>query len=264
MPQRILITGAAGGVGTLMRPRLRRADRTLRMLDVKEVPAAENGESVEILEGSVTDTETMVQACSGVDAVVHLGGYSRENSWAETLSVNIDGTHSVLEAARRAEVPRVILASSNHVAGFRRASEAGDDGIPADSPPRPDTYYGVSKATMEALGSLYHSRFGMDVICLRIGSCFEQVRDERGLELWLSPDDCARLLEACLSCPAPGYRVAWGISDNTRKTVSLDEARALGYTPQDDAERFADEVAPNTSHEYIGGPFTTTPLGEPN
>ncbi|MEV4733753.1 NAD(P)-dependent oxidoreductase [Saccharopolyspora sp. NPDC049426] len=266
MSERILITGAAGGIGTLMRPRLRREGRTLRLLDIVRPTPAAVGEAVEIVEASVTDPEAMARACGDVGAVVHLGGHSRENSWTETLSVNIDGTRTVLDAARRSGVRRVILASSNHVAGFRSTSEAAT--LAADSSPRPDTYYGVSKAALEALealGSLYHSRFGIDVICIRIGACFETVGDERGLGLWLSPDDCARLLEACLSHPSPGYRVIWGVSDNARRAVPLTEAAELGYTSRDDAEVvFASGVAANTSHELLGGPFTSAPLGEPN
>ncbi|SFS97729.1 Nucleoside-diphosphate-sugar epimerase [Saccharopolyspora flava] len=260
MPERILITGAAGGIGTLMRPRLRRAGRTLRLLDVVPPEPAAPDEDVEVVEGSVTDPDAMLRACRDVDAVLHLGGHSRETGWAETLSVNIDGTRTVLEAARLAGVPRVILASSNHVVGFRPAAEAPA----ADSSPRPDTYYGVSKAAMEALGSLYHSRFGMDVLCVRIGSCFEKVHDERGLGLWLSPDDAARLFEACLNHPSPGYRVLWGVSDNTRRPVPLTEAAELGYVSRDDSEIFAAEVTPDSDHPLLGGPFTTTPLGEPN
>lgn len=263
LSERILITGAAGGIATLMRPRLRREGRTLRLLDIVRPAPAADGEAVEIVEASVTDPEAMARACADVDAVVHLGGHSRENSWAETLSVNIDGTRTVLDAARRTGVRRVVLASSNHVAGFRPLSEAAT--LAADSPPRPDTYYGVSKAAMEALGSLYHSRFGIDVICIRIGACFEAVGDERGLGLWLSPDDCARLLESCLSHPSPGYRVIWGVSDNARRPVPLTEAAELGYASRDDAEAvFASRVAANTSHELLGGPFTSAPLGEPN
>ena len=120
----------------------------------------------------------------------------------------------------------MILASSNHAVGFRR----NDSDLPADSSPRPDTYYGVSKAAIEALGSLYHSRFGMDVIVIRIGSCFETPLPlgPRGLTTWLSPDDGARLFEACLSAPSPGYRLIWGVSDNTRRIYSLDGGRSAG------------------------------------
>lgn len=270
MTETILITGAAGGIGTLMRPRMRRAGRVLRLLDVATPAGAQPGE--EVLTGSVTDAELMARACAGVDAVIHLGGHSREHTWAETLEVNIDGTHTVLAAAQAAGVARVLLASSNHAVGFRPTSEAvPGEGLPADSSPRPDTYYGVSKAAMEALGSLYHSRFGMDVIAIRIGSCFETPHrlGVRGLATWLSPDDCARLFEACLSAPSPGYQLIWGVSDNTRRVYSLAEARALGYTPKDDAERFAAEILPDgepdtTVLELVGGGFCTLPLGEPD
>jgi nucleoside-diphosphate-sugar epimerase len=258
---RILITGASGIVATLLRPRLRGAGRVLRLLDIT---APSGTDSDEVMTGSVTDPETMAVACHDVDAVVHLAGHSRENSWAETVQVNITGTQTVLEAAQQAAVPRVILASSNHAVGFREAT--GD--LPADSTPRPDTFYGVSKAAIEALGSLYHSRFGMDVICIRIGSCFERPPGMRGLATWLSPDDAGRLFEACLTFPSPGYRVVWGVSDNTRRIYSLAEAQALGYHSLDDAEKFAAEItepAPSgPAARYVGGPFTTAPLGIPN
>lgn len=266
--QRVLITGSAGIVGNLMRPRLRRTGRVLRLLDLAPQAEAEPGEAVELVTGSVTDPEAMTKACSGVDALIHLGGHSRENSWEETVEVNINGTHTVLEAARAAGVPRVILASSNHSVGFRRNDDAGETGLPADSSPRPDTYYGVSKAAIESLGSLYHSRFGMDVIVIRIGSCFETplVLGPRGLTTWLSPDDCARLFEACLSYPSPGYRLIWGVSDNTRRIYSIAEAEALGYKSLDNAEVYAEQLAAKpaptgVAAEYVGGPFCTAPLG---
>ncbi|RSD11472.1 NAD-dependent epimerase/dehydratase family protein [Amycolatopsis eburnea] len=260
--QRVLITGSAGVVGTLMRPRLKRDGRVLRLLDL--APQTASDASEEIVTASVTDAAAMAAACEGVDALIHLGGHSRENSWEATLDVNINGTQTVLEAARSAGVTRVILASSNHAVGFRR----NDEDLPADSSPRPDTYYGVSKAAIEALGSLYHSRFGMDVIVIRIGSCFETPLPlgPRGLTTWLSPDDGARLFEACLSAPSPGYRLIWGVSDNTRRIYSLAEAEALGYKSLDDAEVYADQLASRpaptgAAAEYVGGPFCTAPLG---
>ncbi|MEV6906794.1 NAD(P)-dependent oxidoreductase [Amycolatopsis sp. NPDC051071] len=269
--QRVLITGSAGIVGTLMRTRLRRSGRVLRLLDLAAQPEAAGGEDVELITASVTDPAAMAKACEGVDALIHLGGHSRESSWEATLDVNINGTHTVLEAARAAGVPRVILASSNHSVGFRRNDEAGENGLPADSTPRPDTYYGVSKAAIEALGSLYHSRFGMDVIVIRIGSCFENplVLGPRGLTTWLSPDDGARLFEACLSYPSPGYRLIWGVSDNTRRIYSLAEAEELGYKSLDNAETYADQLADKpaptgAAAEYVGGPFCTAPLGAHN
>ncbi|MEC3915728.1 NAD-dependent epimerase/dehydratase family protein [Nocardia sp. CDC160] len=262
--QRVLLTGAAGVVGKLMRPRLARAGRVLRLLDIAPLDPAAPGERVELVTGSITDPQAMAAACRDVDAVIHLGGLSREDSWERMLEINIDGTRTVLEAARAAGVSRVVLASSNHAVGFRRIGEAGPDGLPGDSSPRPDTYYGVSKAAIEALGSLYHSRFGMDVTCLRIGSCFERPADVRQLSLWLSPDDCARLLESCVATDKPGYRIAWGVSNNSRSIVSLREAREIGYESRDDAEQFASDMPAGEVGEFLGGAFCTTPLGIAN
>jgi uronate dehydrogenase len=243
----------------------------LRLLDLLPQPPAADGEAVELINGSVTDPDVMARACTGVDALIHLGGHSRETPWEQTLEVNINGTHTVLEAARAAGIPRVILASSNHSVGFRRNDESGESGLPADSTPRPDTYYGVSKAAIEALGSLYHSRFGMDVIVIRIGSCFESplVLGRRGLTTWLSPGDAARLFEACLSCPSPGYRLIWGVSDNTRRIYSIAEAEALGYKSLDNAEAYAAQMAgepapTGAAADYVGGAFCTAPLGVAN
>jgi uronate dehydrogenase len=258
MTERILITGAAGAIGSMLRPRLARAGRTLRLLDVAAL-AADAGE--EVVAGSVTDMDAMVAACAGVSAVVHLGGLSREAPWAEILEHNINGTYTALEAARRAAVPRVVFASSNHAVGFRPVDEDAGEYLY----PRPDTYYGVSKAAGEALGSLYHDRYGLDVICLRIGSCAERPVNARALATWLSPDDCGRLIEAALSAPSPGFRVVWGISANTRGRWSLAEARALGYEPQDDAEAYADSVPPAAGLEtvYLGGDFCSPALDAP-
>jgi uronate dehydrogenase len=268
LSERVLITGAAGTVGGFLRTRLATPGRTLRLLDIVPPEPAGADERVEIVTGSIGDPDVLAAACAGVDAVLHLGGLSREDTWANILAVNIAGTEQVLAAARAAGVGRVLLASSNHAAGFRVVGEDGPDGLRADTSPRPDTYYGVSKAAIEALGALYHHRFGMDVICVRIGTCFEAPWDERGLATWLSPDDCGRLVEACLTAPNPGYRIIWGVSANTRRVCSLREAEDLGYRPRDDAERFAADLgtgqAPPSGPVFMGGPFTTTPLGVPN
>jgi uronate dehydrogenase len=164
--------------------------------------------------------------------------------------VNINGTYCVLEAARHAGVRLVIFASSNHAVGFHPTSSASDYLFP-----RPDTYYGVSKVAGEALGSLYHDRYGLNVLCVRIGTCIERPLTERHLSTWLSPDDCAQLLEAAFALPSLGFRVVWGASANTRGVYSLAEARALGYEPKDDAEVYAADVSPATDLDrtYLGG-----------
>jgi NADP-dependent 3-hydroxy acid dehydrogenase YdfG len=254
----ILMTGAAGQIGTMLRTRLARPGRTLRLLDVAPLTA---GPGEEAVHASVTDLEAMTAACAGTDAVIHLGGLAGADPWDRILDVNINGGYVTFEAARRAGVPRVIYASSNHAVGFApRASFP----VPDYAFPAPDTFYGVSKAATEALAAMYHHRYGMDAICVRILTCAERPVNARALSTWLSPDDTGRLFEACLSAERPGFRVIFGVSANTRGGwVSLNEAKALGYEPRDDAEAYADEVLAGGGIDpddpvfrYLGGEFT--------
>lgn len=280
-PARVLVTGAAGRIGRMLRPRLASPRLVLRLLDAKEQDPPTAGEPVEIVRADLADAEAVGQACADVDAVVHLAGLSGEDNWENILRVNVDGTRTVLEAARLAGVPRVVLASSSHAAGFYRhpaagepapdgpgggaAAPTGPDGVPADAFPRPDTYYGWSKAAIEALGSLYADRFGMTVFALRIGSCFPEPPGRRGLDTWLSPEDCARLVAACLTANVTDFRVLWGVSDNTRRWWSLAEAREVGYDPRDDAEAYAGPDRPSDPERkttgLLGGGFCAIPLG---
>ena len=256
----ILITGAAGRIGTMLRSQLARPGRVLRLLDIAPL-AQPPGPGEDAVTASVTDMAAITAACTGADAVIHLGGIPTEDAWAPILDVNINGTYTIFEAARRAGVPRVVFASSNHAVGFapRESFPVPDGGAPA-----PDTYYGVSKVAGEALAALYARRYGVEAICVRILSCFDRPQNPRMLATWLSPDDAGRLFEACLTAPAPGFRVIYGVSANTRGGwVSLDGARALGYEPRDDAERFAAEVLaagePDPADpvfRYLGGEFT--------
>jgi uncharacterized protein YbjT (DUF2867 family) len=270
--KRLLITGAAGNMGRLLRPLLRRDDRVLRLADLAKVSDLGAGE--EPVVADVTDPAAIGEACHDVDAILHLGGLSTEAPFDDILNVNVVGAHNVLRAAVDAGVSRVILASSNHAVGFyRRSTGVPGDGarLPDELPPRPDTFYGWSKAALESLGALYHHRFGLDVIALRIGTCYAEPIGSRGLSTWLSPKDAARLVEACLAVPEPGFRVVWAISDNTRRWWSVDGARALGFVSEDDAERFAaariaefGEPDPSDPvHDLVGGQFCLAPLGEP-
>jgi uronate dehydrogenase len=255
----ILITGAAGRIGTMLRPRLARPGRTLRLLDTAALTA---GPGEEASRASITDMAAMTAACQGADAVIHLAGISTEAPWPQILEVNIHGTYVVFEAARRAGVPRVVFASSNHAVGF---TPREDFPVPDYAFPVPDTYYGVAKVAGEGLAAMYHYRYGLDAVCIRILTCFERPPSIRALATWPSPDDAGRLFEACLTAPSPGFRVVFGVSANTRGGwVSLDEARALGYEPRDDAEVYAAEVIAEHGEpspaspvcRYLGGEFT--------
>jgi dTDP-4-dehydrorhamnose reductase len=257
MTETILITGAKGTIGSMLRQSLRKDGRHLRLLDIAAQSPLAVDEDAELLVGSFLDREVLAKAVAGTDAIIHLGGLSSSGyQWHEYLEINIDGTHALLEAARLAEVPRMIYASSNHAVGFARASDYGT--VPDYLYPKPDTLYGVSKAAGEGLCSLYWDRYGVHSICLRIGSYRERPTDKRTLLTWLSPGDCTRLVEASLQVPDPGFRVVWGISANTRRVVSLEEGRAIGYDPEDDAETYASELVSLANKEetdLIGGPY---------
>jgi uronate dehydrogenase len=236
------VTGAAGRIGTYLRERLSESDWKLRLLDVEPF-----NDDREVIVADIRDPAALASAMRDVDAVVHLAGISTEGSLDDILAMNIEGTWRVFDAARRAAVPRVVYGGSNHAIGFTPRCEL----LRADAPPRPDTNYGVSKAFGESVGRFYADRYGMRVACLRIGSCDDRPRSPRMLATWLSPDDAARLVEACLRSPRLDYAVVYGISANTRGWWDLEPGRALGYEPADDAEAFADEVF--ASYEPLAG-----------
>ncbi|WP_032377522.1 NAD-dependent epimerase/dehydratase family protein [Rhodococcoides fascians] len=265
---RVLITGAAGNMGAMLRPLLATPGRTLRLFDIAEVTDIDSA-TEEFVQGSVTDRAAVAAAVDGVDAILHLGGLSTEDSWANILSVNVDGTQAVFEAAVAQGVSRIVVASSNHAVGFWTHDEAGDSPLPGDAAPRPDGFYGWSKAAVEALGRMYHDRFGIDVINLRIGSSFAAPPNYRGLATWMSPADTARLIEASLSDSAKGFHTVWGISKNSRAWWSGNEGAEIGYLPRDDAEQFAEQFL--AEHEWtfsdpilqrVGGAFCDHPLGQ--
>ena len=210
--------------------------------------------------GDLSSDSDLDAAVDGVSAIVHLAGQPTEAPWPVIRDANIDGLVRLLEAARRAGVPRIVLASSNHATGFTPVAPELD----TDGPNRPDTLYGVSKVFGEALGRYYVDRYGLQVACIRIGTFADRPEDVRTLSTWLSPDDAARLIDACLRAPNLTYSVVWGVSDNTRRTWSLESARALGYRPQDDAEDHADSLArptPDPSDGLVGGGFTSPGFG---
>jgi len=233
---RVLITGAAGTIGLALRAGLRSHYRAVRLLDVAPQQPAEPGE--EVVTVDLNDRPATEAAMKDVDAVIHLAAIADEASFDEILSGNITTTYSVFEAARRAGVRRVVFASSNHVTGFYPRSET----VTPDDPVRPDTFYGVSKVFGEALGRLYADKYGLEVVCLRIGSFGERPTRPRQLSTWLSPRDCVQLVRCSLDAPAVGFTVVYGVSANSGRWWTDEAAARLGYRPEDDAEAFAGQI----------------------
>lgn len=252
--KRILITGGSGEIATAIRPLLRH--HALRLVDIREPAEMRRGE--EFVCADLTDAEAMARASANVDLIVHLGGYRQERDFEDILRVNIGGSRAVLEGARLAGVPTVLLASSVHAVGYATVADGRGNPVLA---PRPDSLYGVGKVAMEALGSLYADRFGMAVVSARIAAFLPRPVDRRGLSLWCSPGDLARLVEACLGLDSAGHRIVWGVSANSRAWVDASAGRAIGFLPRDDAEDFAPGIAVIPAAAEDAAAIDVTPLG---
>jgi len=229
---RLLLTGAAGGLGRELRRRLRPHCEHLRLSDVADLGEAADGE--EVRQVRLEDRPAVRALLEGVDAVVHLGGVSVEAAFDPICDANIVGVYNLYEAARLNGVRRIVFASSNHVTGFYRQDEV----IDARMPVRPDGLYGVSKAFGENLARLYFDRHGIETACLRIGSSFPEPKDRRMLATYLSYDDLERLVMACLTAPVVGHSVVFGVSDNSTLWYDNRHATHLGYRARDSSEPF--------------------------
>ncbi len=230
--ERLLLTGAAGGLGRVLRPRLKRLCRVLRASDIAAMDPAGDGE--EVVVAPLEDGAAVHALVAGVDAIVHLGGVSVEGPFEPILQANIVGVHNLYEAARKHGVRRVVFASSNHVTGFYRQDEV----VRPSDPMRPDGHYGLSKAFGENLSRFYFDRYGLETVCLRIGSSFPEPKDRRMLATWLSYDDLERLVAASLTAPVVGHSVIYGLSDNTTRWWDNTSAAHIGYRPEDSSEPF--------------------------
>lgn len=258
----VLVTGAAGSIGSRVSAGLAERGHRVRALDRVSAPAELESAVAEWRVGDCLDPAAVDRAVAGVDAVVHLASNPLEAGLAECLESHVHTTGRLLDAMVVHDVGRMVYASSNHAVG----RTPRDGRLGADVPPRPDTFYGVAKVAAEALLQLHADRYAMRTFALRIGSFLERPETRRGLCTWLSPADGVRMVHACLTAPAAAaasrtgnHTVLYGISANTRGWWDLAPGHAVGYSPVDDAEDFADRVPgrPEDAAEagVVGGPL---------
>lgn len=258
----VLVTGAAGGVGTFLRREWAGRYR-LRLSDVRPVTGLSANE--DFVAADISDMTAVAPLMAGIDAVVHLGGFGVEGDWPTIHSANIVGCYNVFEAARAAGVGRVVFASSNHAVGFYPRTRTIDH----TAIPRPDSRYGVSKAFGEALAALYADKYGVRVLVVRIGNVWEKPADTRRLAIWVSPRDLAQLFAIGLEHPELRHEIVYGMSDNERAWWDNANAHRLGYRPRDRSEDYAAEVIattpPSLGHPLAdalqGGSFVVTEAG---
>ncbi len=257
----VLITGAAGNVGGHLRREL--AGRYgLRLSDIKPVNDLRDHEK--FIEGDIARMKDALLMTKGVDAVIHLGGFSVEGPWETILEANIVGLYNVYEAARRNKVKRVLFATSNHAVGFYPRDEKIDHRVY----PKPDSRYGVSKVFGEALGSLYADKYGLEIFNIRIGNLNPEPVDKRRLSIWISPRDLAQLVTIGIEHPDIRFEIVYGISGNRRAWYDNSNAHRLGYRPVDDSEHWAEAIlaaeppaADPLIERYQGGTFVLAELG---
>jgi nucleoside-diphosphate-sugar epimerase len=236
--KRVLITGAAGRIGSSM------ADQLKERYDLRLAcyPAAPEQPAVgDLVVADISKYDEIAPAMQGIDAVIHLAGEpSTRASWEVVRERNIEATYNVMESARQAGVRRVIFASTNHVMGMYDRDRQWP--IYPSQPVRPDSLYGVSKAFGEALGRHYYDQYGLSVICFRIGWFLTEPRDEIGRWMWLSPRDCAQLMWRAIESDV-GFGIFYAISGNGGRHWDISETiERLGYRPQDDAEDHAERL----------------------
>ncbi len=260
----LLLTGAAGRLGTHLRRGLAPLCRTLRVSDRAEIADLRPNEEAVICE--LADQAAVFEMTKGVDAIIHFGGAPLETKWETILASSIQGSYNIYEGARRAGVKRVVYASSVHAIGYHRI----EDNIDASAPHRPDSLYGVSKCFVEDLSRLYWDKFGIESVCCRIFSSFDQYTDRRMLWSMLTYDDCVRLVIASLTAPRVAHSIIFGTSANRHRMVDNRLAGHIGFEPLDTTEGARAEVEARLpaadpragAVEYLGGWFVD--LGHPD
>ena len=248
----ILITGAAGQIGKVLRAGLKGRYRLIRCLDLGVQAPATAGE--EVIQGDIRDLAVLDQAMSGIDCVVHLAGVPVEDTWEKILPANIEGCYNTFDSAQRQGVKRMIFASSNHAVGFHRRERMIDNTVA----PRPDSRYGISKVFGEAVGRFYADKHQMQVACLRIGSfrAANKPEDFRQLNTWISHRDMVHLTACLIEHPGFHFEVVYGTSNNLRNRWDNTNVKHLGYQPQDNAEDHLEAVlALNTSEDPVSVQF---------
>ena len=254
--KRLLLTGAAGHLGRILRKNLGPLTDILRLTDREDLGSA--AEQEEIVQADLADFAAMQRAIEDCDAVIHFGGTSVERPWAEILSSSIEGSYNIYEAARRNGVKRIVLASSIHAVGALRR----DAGVDPRAGHRPDSLYGLSKCFAEDLARLYWHKFGIESACLRLGFCYRHPTKVDELATWLSYTDMVRLVSCALQTERIGFTIAYGVSANTAGVVSNRGVEHLRFLPAHDAEAFRQMVEASAPQQVspagsalLGGDF---------
>ncbi|WP_270725040.1 NAD-dependent epimerase/dehydratase family protein [Shimia sp. Alg240-R146] len=264
MLKKLVLTGAAGRLGSYLREPLSKMTEELVCTDIADdIGKLYPGESY--VRADLASYDDVHKALEGAEMVVHFGAIVDEAPFETLLGPNFVGSYNVWESAFQHGARRVVYASSIHAVGMH----AKQDCIDIDVAHRPDSFYGLAKCFTEDLGRMYWDKRGLESVHLRILSC-AQVTSSRALGSWLSYDDLIQLVTRAVETPTVGFSVIYGVSNNDRSPVDNTKAGQLGYRPKDNAEQFAADILArepagdptDPAQMCQGGPFSAIDLGE--
>jgi nucleoside-diphosphate-sugar epimerase len=241
--RRVLLTGAAGGIGqaffraTRDRYSFRLADRVAITAESSEG----DEQDFEAIQLDLIEPDACERACEQIDTVVHLAADANPAAFYESLlDNNIKATYNIFRAAKDQNCRRVIFASSAWVMG----GYAPDVQLAPDAPTWPVNLYGVSKCFGEAVAAYFGQAEGLSSIVVRIGAYddgaagnwLRRAPNVRDLSTYVSARDLHQLLVRCIEAPAISFVIVHGLSENRFKRLDLTSTRELvSYAPQDDA-----------------------------
>ena len=231
--KKILITGSNGFIGRTISPYLEQCGYTLRSYDRAKSDCLEDS-----FEGDLVDLKTLQKAANDVDCIIHLAACSDDADFISKLvPSNVIGVFNVFEAARIANVKRIVFASSCQAADL-----VGEKGHISVNDRFPTDHYGLTKLWAEDLAQMYSMRFGMAVLVVRLGwvvrslSEFEHMKSlPGGKELFLSHNDLRAFFRCCLYSPLTAFSIVYAFSKQKEPELFDMEPsrRLLNYEPID-------------------------------
>jgi NAD+ dependent glucose-6-phosphate dehydrogenase len=232
--RKVLLTGAAGMVGSILRSHW--GDRyALRLADIRPLQDLAGHEEYTPID--IAQYDQMLEACAGIDTVVHLAADPNPNAefYSTLLPLNITGAYNAFHAAHQAGCRRLVFASSGQAILGYNTQEQESAGW--DVPIFPQNVYGATKCWGEALARVYSDQHQLSCICVRLGSpVFAQDGDWDPNKVYaqISPRDTAQLFGCCVDVQDVDFAIVHGISRHQRCWMDLEISRkVVGYEPRD-------------------------------
>lgn len=239
---KLLVTGCSGMIGGILWRSLADA------FELYGVDICLNEQTGKVFRADISILEqvnAVFERIPSLSYVVHLAGDPRSDAdWQSVLVNNIAGTRNIYEAAKVHGIKRVVFASSNHVTGAYEGfppslhTQPNPPLITPQASIRPDGYYGVSKAAGEVIARMYFELYGLESVCLRIGSVLKDddpTKEIRFLSTWLSHQDLVQLVKKSLLGEV-NFAIYYGVSNNRKRFWDISNAAVeIGYQPESDS-----------------------------